>query len=59
MTDQKGPPPQDRRERRVRSSKIGRQLKRLYDDVINEDVPDDFLKLLEEADKKRSSSEKT
>lgn len=30
--------------------KIGNDLKRLYDDVVNEDVPDDFLALLGKAD---------
>ena len=38
-----------------RGAKIGDQLRRLYDDVAQEDVPDEFLKLLEEADKKQSS----
>jgi hypothetical protein len=31
--------------------KIGSSLKQLYDDVVNEAVPDDFLALLEKADK--------
>lgn len=31
--------------------KVGVSLKRLYDDVVKEPVPDDFLKLLAEADK--------
>lgn len=30
--------------------KIGSDLKRLYDDVVNEEVPDDFLALLAKAD---------
>lgn len=38
-----------------RGAKIGDQLRRLYDDVAQEDVPDEFLKLLEDADKKQSS----
>lgn len=33
--------------------KIGSSLKRLYDDVVNEDIPDDFLSLLSKADKKK------
>lgn len=41
---------------RVRQKRIGSQLKQLYDEIVSEDVPDDFLKLLEEADKKSSSS---
>ncbi len=35
------------------SDKIGNSLKRMYDDVVNQPVPDDFLKLLIEADKKQ------
>ena len=31
--------------------KIGSNLKQIYDDVVNEDVPADFLALLEKADK--------
>ncbi|NBC21221.1 MAG: RNA polymerase subunit sigma-70 [Alphaproteobacteria bacterium] len=30
--------------------RIGDQLRRLYDDVANEPIPEEFLKLLEEAD---------
>lgn len=40
---------------RTRQKKIGVQLKQLYDEIVSEDVPDDFMKLLEEADKKSSS----
>lgn len=32
------------------SDKIGNNLKQLYDDVVNEAIPDDFLKLLQQAD---------
>lgn len=32
------------------SDKIGGRLKQLYDDVLNEDVPDEFLALLAKAD---------
>jgi len=32
--------------------KIGSSLKRLYDDVVNEPVPDEFLSLLAKADEK-------
>lgn len=34
--------------------KIGSNLKQIYDDVLNEPVPDDFLALLSQADKKQS-----
>lgn len=30
--------------------KIGNNLKQLYDEVVNEDVPDDFLAILAKAD---------
>ena len=30
--------------------KIGSNLKQFYDDVVNEDIPDDFLALLAKAD---------
>ncbi|MAT34540.1 MAG: hypothetical protein CMK06_05290 [Ponticaulis sp.] len=43
----------DQRERRSRQKRIGNQLRRLYEDVATEPVPDDFLQLLEEADRKK------
>ena len=39
-----------------RTQRIGEQLRRVYDEVAQEDVPDEFLRLLEEADKARPSS---
>jgi len=38
-------------DRKRRGDRLGEQLRRLYDDVTQEDVPDDFLRLLEEADR--------
>jgi hypothetical protein len=35
---------------------IGRQLRAVYDDVANEPVPDRFLRLLRELDKKRDAA---
>ncbi|MEQ9315852.1 MAG: NepR family anti-sigma factor [Henriciella sp.] len=35
---------------KVRQKRIGDQLRRLYDDVTKEPVPDEFLQLLEQAD---------
>ncbi len=32
---------------------IGRQLRAVYDEVVNEPVPDRFLKLLQELDRKQ------
>ncbi len=42
-------------ERKRRGDRLGEQLRRLYDDVTQENVPDDFMRLLEEADRNRSS----
>jgi hypothetical protein len=42
-------------ERKRRGDRLGEQLRRLYDDVTHENVPDDFLRLLEEADRSRSA----
>lgn len=33
--------------------KIGKNLRQIYDDVLNEPVPDDFLNLLAQADEKQ------
>jgi Anti-sigma factor NepR len=33
---------------------IGRQLRAVYDEVVNEPVPDRFVKLLEELERKQS-----
>ena len=34
---------------------IGRQLRQVYDDVVKEDIPDRFMKLLEELERKQGS----
>lgn len=47
----------DEAERKRRQAKIGQKLRQLYDDVANEPVPDDFLKLLEQADQRRKTPE--
>jgi hypothetical protein len=49
-----GPNPADT-ERKRRGDRLGQQLRQLYDDVTHESVPDDFMRLLEEADRKRAS----
>lgn len=38
--------------------KIGSSLRQLYDEVLSEDVPDDFLNLLRKADSKGASAGK-
>ena len=37
------------------TEKIGKNLKQMYEDVLSEPVPDDFLALLRQADDKQSS----
>lgn len=37
---------------RARQRAIGRELRRMYDDVAQEPVPGDFLELLQEIDQK-------
>jgi Anti-sigma factor NepR len=43
---------------RVRQRAIGRELRRIYDDVVKEPVPDDFIDLLQKLDEQREGSEK-
>ncbi|MBI1328624.1 MAG: hypothetical protein GC166_01830 [Alphaproteobacteria bacterium] len=42
------------KEVRVRQRAIGRELKRMYDGVANEPVPQDFLDLLKQIDKEKA-----
>lgn len=44
-----GAKPVDARVARRRQDAIGRRLRQMYDDVVSEPVPDDFVSLLEEA----------
>lgn len=44
--------PEEYRSGQVRRKRIGAKLKQIYDDVANEPVPDEFLKLLRDADEK-------
>lgn len=46
----KGPP--DAPGRRQRTKRLGDHLRRMYDSVASEGAPDEFLRLLNEADKK-------
>ena len=49
-----GAKPVDARVARRRQDPIGRRLRQMYDEVVNEDVPDDFLSFLEKADERIS-----
>ena len=61
MTDNTNPPgrPPKRaglEEARLRQQAIGVKLRHMFDEVVNEPVPDEFLEILRRADK-RSSGE--
>jgi hypothetical protein len=42
-------------EARLRQQAIGVRLRQMFDEVVNEHVPDEFLDILRQADKKRAS----
>ena len=56
MNDQNKKQNDDLRSQRSRQRRIGDQLRRMYDEVVMEPVPDEFLKLLEDADIAAESS---
>ena len=41
-------------EARLRQQAIGVRLRRMFDEVVSEPVPDEFLQILHKADEKRS-----
>jgi hypothetical protein len=45
----------DARVARRRQDALGRRLRQMYDNVVSEDVPADFLALLEQADDQKKS----
>lgn len=56
-------PTEDRRkvsaaldEARLRQQAIGARLRQMFDEVVNEPVPDEFLDILRKADKRSSES---
>ena len=54
-SEDKKPDAEADRSRKVRQKQIGDKLRRMYDDVTSEPVPDEFLSLLEQADKSKSN----
>ncbi|MBB36237.1 MAG: hypothetical protein CME88_16300 [Hirschia sp.] len=56
MNDQNKKQNDDLRSQRSRQRRIGDQLRRMYDEVVMEPVPDEFLKLLDDADIAAESS---
>ncbi|WP_374573982.1 NepR family anti-sigma factor [Phenylobacterium sp.] len=43
-------------EARLRQQAIGARLRQMFDEVVNEPVPDEFLAILRDADKRSSGS---
>ncbi|QYJ00718.1 hypothetical protein KUV46_15510 [Thalassovita mediterranea] len=54
MEHQPGGSGDDDRARKLRQKRIGDQLRRLYDEVTEEAVPQEFLSLLEQADNSKN-----
>jgi len=50
-----GSRPVDPRVARRRQDPLGRRLRQMYEEVVGEDVPDDFLSFLEKADERLTS----
>ena len=50
-------PPADLGEARIDRVAIGERLRELFDQVVNEPVPDDFLDLLRKADERKASGQ--
>ncbi len=44
-------------EARLRQQAIGVRLRQLFDEVVNEDVPDEFLEILKRGDERAAGSE--
>lgn len=56
MSDEAKSDVETERSRKIRQRRLGDQLRRIYEDVTTEPVPDEFLNLLEQAD--QSSNKK-
>jgi hypothetical protein len=50
-------PPADPAEARIDKVAIGERLRELFNEVVNEPVPDDFLDLLRQADERQQPGE--
>ena len=58
MAQHSGKSSRQRADERKRQERLGGHLRKMYDDVASEPVPDDFLRLLEDADKASQSDGK-
>jgi len=52
-----GSKPVDARVARRRQDPIGRRLRQMYDEVVSENVPDEFMSFLEQADERQSDEQ--
>ena len=43
-------------EARLRQEAIGQRLRQIFDEVVNEDIPDEFLEILRRADDREAGS---
>ncbi|WP_269514941.1 NepR family anti-sigma factor [Brevundimonas subvibrioides] len=46
-------------EARLRQQAIGVKLRHLFDEVVNEPVPDEFLEILRRADERKAGGDRT
>jgi hypothetical protein len=49
-------PPVDSRVARRRQDPIGRRLRKFYEEVVEENIPDEFLSILEDVDDRQGKS---
>jgi Anti-sigma factor NepR len=49
--------PVDPRVARRRQDPIGRRLRQMYDEVVSENVPDEFMSFLEQADERQTDGQ--
>lgn len=59
VSKEKNPNARNLRSARVRQQAIGQELRRLYDSVVQEPVPDEFLELLGKIDSEKDAPEES
>lgn len=58
LSNEQNPNREKARATRARQRAIGRELRRMYDDIAQEPVPDEFLDLLKQIDKSGDAAKK-
>jgi anti-sigma factor NepR-like protein len=58
LSNEQNPNREKARATRARQRAIGRELRRMYDDVAQEPVPDEFLDLLKQIDESGDAAKK-